>query len=645
MSTSPDTVTDILRLANRAHDTAGQAGRAEQQEVLAEQAGRWSEDVVTLVVAGAQKRGKSRLLNALLRHPDLLPVDADVATHTRVTIEHGDTLSAVVERRSSDGEVSTAPIDPAALADYASVLGDPARRAGVTGVALRVPEPALDGVRLVDTPGVDSLTLGHRHATVAALHRADGLLFAVSAQDQPILRHELEFLAEAAQKVHSIAFMLTKVEDSPAWRELLTENRERLASFVSRAVTDGAMDPDLGQRLRQAPWIPVSAKLAEAAVALEQAGRTERAADRLERSGLPVLRNHLRRCSERRRLVRAAGVLTLTESVLRTLAETVRDEAAAGSADEDAVPARKAEIDAGLEQLRTLRRERRARSIDHQFLGQEVGRRVRVTLEGYRRGYDREIAEHSSPKELTAYAAQLPESLERSLTAAWEEVAGDTRELAENTLSTYLSGLGIPAVDLDPDMLVRRDGAVPGLHTDGPAGKPLDVIADGLPSVMMASSLTFASANLLGLSAGLAIAGPAVIGVAVAGVFLLHKKRLAEAARTRTALTKGVGDVFLTAAGEMTISAQQAVAAWRAVVEQSIDDALEDQRADLEKRKAAVAEMAKRDAAQRRSVAEQARARAEAVREMVERATALRAALAEELRTDPRATAPAVATT
>ena len=66
-------------------------------------------------------------------------------------------------------------------------------------------------------------------------------------------------------KVHSIAFVLTKVEDSPAWRELLAENRDRLATFVSRAVADGALDPDLGQRLREAPWIPVSAKLGEAA--------------------------------------------------------------------------------------------------------------------------------------------------------------------------------------------------------------------------------------------------------------------------------------------------------------------------------------------------------------------------------------------
>ncbi|MDN5933837.1 MAG: dynamin family protein, partial [Pseudonocardia sp.] len=260
-------VAGVLRLANEVHGLARTAGRDDISGPLAEQAGRWKDTTATVVLAGAQKRGKSRLLNCLVGHPDLLPVDADIATHTQVAVTRGPELRATVLR--TDG--SRTEVDPAQLPAYASVLGDPAVLREVAGLEVTIDEPLLDGLRLVDTPGVDSLTLGHRHATMGALARADALLFAVSAQDQPILRHELEFLAEAAERILSVAFVLTKVEDSTSWRELLAENRSRLARFC------GDLDPVVAQRLLEAPWLPVSAKLGEAALTLEAAGHTERA--------------------------------------------------------------------------------------------------------------------------------------------------------------------------------------------------------------------------------------------------------------------------------------------------------------------------------------------------------------------------------
>lgn len=638
-TTPPGSVTDVLRLANRTHAAAGEAGLPDLQELLSEQAGRWNEDVLTVVVAGAQKRGKSRLLNAMIGRPDLLPVDVDVATHTRIWIEHGDELSATVERRDPEGRVTEVVIDPSELTDHASVLGDPARRAGVTGVGLRVPEPALNGIRLVDTPGVDSLTLGHRHATVSTLHRADGLLLAVSSQDQPILRHELEFLAEAAHRVNSIAFVLTKVDDSGNWRDLLTENRQRLTAFVDRAGEDGVLDTEACDRLRAAPWIPVSAKLAEAATELERAGRTERAAARRERSGMPALVELLHGWAERRQQVRAGAVLTVVQTVLARLTDVARDEVAAGSDDSRSVDERRAEIDGDLARLNALRRERRRRGIDQQFLGQEASRRVRVRLEEYRRGYEREITALRSPKEITRYAEQLHAALERTLTAAWEEIAADTRDLATTSLAEYLRGLGVPEVEFDTDALVRRHGAADRIRpADGPLGKALDPLADGLPAAMMATSIGLASSHLFGAGAvaaigAMAFAAPVAIGLSVAGVFLVHKRRLADATRNRSALVKSVSDVFATAAGEMALTAQQAVAAWRNAVEQAADDSLDAQRAELEKRRSTVTELAKQSAARRRAVVETAQRRAATVDELAERATELRTRLADELRT------------
>src|SRR5262245_61833732 len=172
----------VLRLANEVNTLAKQAGRADLAEVLVQVAARWKETETTVVLAGAQKRGKSRLLNALIGQPGLLPVDADVATNCYLGLRRGPSITARVHKADADF-----PIDPAQITDYAAMTGYPAKRREVINVELTVDHPLLEGVRLLDTPGVDSLTVGHRQATVAILQRADALLFALSAQDQPVL--------------------------------------------------------------------------------------------------------------------------------------------------------------------------------------------------------------------------------------------------------------------------------------------------------------------------------------------------------------------------------------------------------------------------------------------------------------------------
>jgi hypothetical protein len=109
----------VLKLANEVHGLARTAGRTDVQEALAEQAARWTDAATTVVLAGAQKRGKSRLLNALVARPDLLPVDADIATTTQITLRHGGAPQVVVHRTVTgpDGSPRTvaSEIDPGQL--------------------------------------------------------------------------------------------------------------------------------------------------------------------------------------------------------------------------------------------------------------------------------------------------------------------------------------------------------------------------------------------------------------------------------------------------------------------------------------------------------------------------------------------------
>ncbi|MHA6782790.1 dynamin family protein [Pseudonocardia saturnea] len=617
-------VAGVLRLANEVHGLARAAGREDISGPLAEQAGRWKDTTATVVLAGAQKRGKSRLLNCLVGHPDLLPVDADIATHTQVAVTRGPELRVTVLR--TDG--SRTEVDPAQLPAYASVLGDPAVLREVTGLEVTIDEPLLDGLRLVDTPGVDSLTLGHRHATMGALARADALLFAVSAQDQPILRHELEFLAEAADRILSVAFVLTKVEDSTSWRELLAENRERLARFC----TD--LDPVVAQRLLEAPWLPVSAKLGEAALSLEAAGHTDRAKARLERSGLPGLRRHVRRCAERRELVRAGGVLGLAVSGIRALTEPEQDRAADT---QDDIDARRAAVDAELAELGALKRERRRRSIDHQLLGRRVANRARARLEGYRRTYEREIAEQTTPAAVSRYAESLPESIERTLGAAWQEISADTERTVADALPRYLAEMGVDPGELDRVAMeapIRPPGS---LHAEGAGGR-FDVIGEGVPALMMASSVGFLSSHaFVGLAFGLSVLAPIALGGLLAGTLLAHRRRVAEATRNRAALTKALGDAFTVAANEMTLAVEQAVAAWRGGAEQAVDAAFATRQQELDARRRELAGLAAQDAAARKKAAATAQDRLDALAEADRRARELSEELATALRpaTDP----------
>ena len=59
-------IRDVLSYANRVHTFFEQQKRSDLAERIANEAKRWNEDEVAVIVAGEMKRGKSSLLNALI---------------------------------------------------------------------------------------------------------------------------------------------------------------------------------------------------------------------------------------------------------------------------------------------------------------------------------------------------------------------------------------------------------------------------------------------------------------------------------------------------------------------------------------------------------------------------------------------------
>ncbi|GAA4583354.1 dynamin family protein [Planotetraspora phitsanulokensis] len=615
MPTAAETVTQVLRLANEVNTLARQHGREDLSEILSRVAARWKEDETTIVVAGAQKRGKSRLINSMLGRPGLLPVDADVATNCCLALRHGPALTAVV----TDQVDGSFPIDPGRLSDYASMAGDPARRRDVVSVDVTMDHPLLQGVRLLDTPGVDSLTVGHRQVTVATLQRADALLFTLSAQDQPVLRHELEFLAEAATRVQAVAFVLTKVEDSANWQSLLAENRARLAAFAAERDTRGEPG-DQVRHLLGAPWLPVSAKLYEASAALRSIGDAERAEELRLRSGMAALEDYIRGCAGARELARSATVLSAATSVLTALAAVAQDRVAAGSGDGAEPANRLADVEKALAELATTARERRRLGAGNQFLGQEVAGLVRARLAEIRRPYEEAIGELDSRAKIDRYLEQLPDSVERSLQAAWDEILDEAHTMTTQALNEFLASLGLAPAEMDLARVAMPAVRSRDLRIEPSAPARFDFLREGVPAASMAASIGLMLAHLTPVGF--------VVGPVLAAAVIARRRGWDDVQRNQASLRRLLAEQFAQASGDLALALQREVAGWRTAVEQTADEALAKQRRELETRRAELRSMVGEDPAGRDRARASGSTRLETITALSGRAVTLRAEIA-----------------
>ncbi len=227
-----------------------------------------------LVVVGEFNHGKSSFVNALLGQ-QVLPVGVTPTTAAIHHLVHEEQPRAKAVQVS--GEEVEVPL--AELARYATETeGGAARSEALRYLEVGVPSPLLrEGVVLVDTPGVNDLSLTRAEITFDYVPRADAVLFVLDA-GQPVKDSERQFLQE----------------------QLLARSRDKIVFVVAKA--------DLWtseERAQALPWI--RARLEELvpapqvfAVSAERALHGARA-----ESGLPELEAHLLRflAEERGRLL------------------------------------------------------------------------------------------------------------------------------------------------------------------------------------------------------------------------------------------------------------------------------------------------------------------------------------------------------
>jgi len=176
----PGAVGAFLRAAE---EVSRDHGLVEARHLIASAAERATAATVEVGVFGRVSAGKSSLINALIGAP-VLPVGATPVTAVPLHVVHGD---PGVTAQFLDGRTERLPLEQ--LAAFATEAGNPENRKGVE--SLRVATPLVpEGLALLDTPGVGSLSQSGPALAFASLPRCDLGVVLVPA-GTPLSRDEI----------------------------------------------------------------------------------------------------------------------------------------------------------------------------------------------------------------------------------------------------------------------------------------------------------------------------------------------------------------------------------------------------------------------------------------------------------------------
>nr|BEK70574.1 hypothetical protein KPHV_78010 [Kitasatospora purpeofusca] len=615
---------------------------------LRDEAARAVDGAATLVVVGEKKRGKSSTINSLVGVPDLLPVDADVATGVHIVVRYGEHPRAVAHLRS-EGDAPEAPpraepIPLEGIAEYAAVdprTGRP-RRLDVHHVEVELPVPLLDsGLELVDTPGVGGLVGGHAELALAALENADALVFVVDGSSE-LTRSELEFLGRATERTAETVFVLTKTDSYDAWPTVVERNRELLARHAPRHA--------------EAPWFPVSNRARRDAVAAADAGELQEAAELLEESGFEPLEALLRRrIAARAAELRLANVVHVALAALGVpLAE---QELRLRSLQQE--PGLAAEVERAEEALRLLQPEsaqwRRALTTGSRDLKNTLQLGFRRSLNDVRRVAEEKIA----TSEPAALAEEFPAELEAQVEAVWLQLDNAARrglavleERVRRECSTVLdagkadgkadgsahgsadgSGPGTELALVEDGAVIRaeRGTLLPEMvHSTHRDGGPLGMLENVMPSVGTAATF----GTVIGLLTS-SVLLPAVASYAMLAVLTRRRRQRAELGRVRGDATRHLNRVLTELTTEIPAQITDHVDGLADRLGLALDRAIADERLRLERRLAEHRRNLAASAAELAAARDRTRRRIGALTTLRDEALALAHGLAATGRPDP----------
>ena len=222
------TITELTQDLAKLEIYANDLKMENTQKTLRELNERIKNDRFNVAVLGEFRRGKSTLINALLRTP-VLPSDIVPTTASVNRITYDPQPRARVEY--FDG--STENIDIRDLADYATQEGD--KSANVKEVVVWYPTVyCANNVDIYDTPGLND-SAAMTDATMKVIDRMDIAIFTLMA-NIPFSMSECDFIGEKllTSNVGRVVFVVTRMgEYTPEQQErILNSVRKRISEMV-----------------------------------------------------------------------------------------------------------------------------------------------------------------------------------------------------------------------------------------------------------------------------------------------------------------------------------------------------------------------------------------------------------------------------
>lgn len=192
-------------------DLTGKSRAIQEKLVALEQ--KLSKGQLHLAVLGQMKRGKSSLINALLR-AKVLPTGILPATAIITEMRYGNTPTATVVYTTGGMRES---VTISALSDYITEVGNPGNKKQVASVEVTYPSLFLEGgIVLIDTPGIGSTHAHNTDTTERYLSEVDAGIVVLSV-DPPVTELESKFIRDLRQEVPKLIFVLSKTDTaSPA---------------------------------------------------------------------------------------------------------------------------------------------------------------------------------------------------------------------------------------------------------------------------------------------------------------------------------------------------------------------------------------------------------------------------------------------
>lgn len=506
-------VTEVHELLNRTVEVATALGREDVAAVVRRAPTQLLTETIEVVVAGESQRGKSRLINAILGQPGLSPVGDASTTGCPIRFEYAEARSASLMTSSvgaaSNLQIRTQEISFDSVCKYACIGGN-----NSVSVEIRLPAPVLEGMALVDTPGISGLDTGRVKMTLESLSRADALLFVCDAS-QPIMLPELAFLRRAAGMVTTIVLVITKIDQYPLYESIVSETRDLLAK-----------DP----LLRSTPVVAVSSSTADLATS-DRAGK-EAAAMLRQYSGVESLIGLLdQEIWSRASRLKINNALRLINTAVRYLGEF-----------EKWLPTGMSDSPEELARLRKRYELLRSQLGDEQAVrigAQHHLHRMRVhprhhfddKISLLRRQYREEAATGLADKLVT-----LPSRFESDIAAATHEALDElAKELVE--LGSHLADrLGYEQLEAEFGSLISADVASESFEASEGSKSKIQSAMTLLSGLRIGTFIATPTGVLgaMGVTVGIPVMLPIALGsaVAVAGGWWLYKATSVQSRRT-----------------------------------------------------------------------------------------------------------------